>query len=257
MGPRYDFANILLSGRCNLRCPRCIGRSLPVRLQPDNLRRFPLPGLDRFIAAVQAAGIKQVTLTGSNTDPQLYRHEARLLRQLRRRLPGVALSLHTNGLMAGRRPQVFNSYDRATVSVPSLEVETCRVMTGGGRPLDLERIVSISRIPLKVSILVSEHNVAEIPRILQRCRALGLRRVSLRLPYGETRDRGLLRGHAPARWFRGLPVFDLAGLEVTIWDFSRVALRCLNLFGDGTISADYELSRQAGRSRVSMLGGEA
>lgn len=257
MGPRYDFANILLSGRCNQRCPRCIGRSLSARLQPDNLRRFPLPGLGRFIAAVQAAGIKQVTLTGSNTDPQLYRHEARLLARLRRRLPGVALSLHTNGLMAVRKPKVFNSYDRATVSVPSLEVETCRAMTGGGRPLDLERIISNSLIPLKVSVLVSEHNVAEIPRLLQRCRTLGLRRASLRLPYGETRDWGLLRGHAPARWFRGVPVFDLAGLEVTIWDFSRVTLRCLNLFGDGTISADYELSLQERRSRASMMGAGA
>jgi MoaA/NifB/PqqE/SkfB family radical SAM enzyme len=239
----YDFANILLSGPCNLRCPACIGRALPRPLQESNLDRFPLRGLERFVALLRTHGLTQVTLTGTNTDPQLYRHEELLLERLQRGVPGARVNLHTNGLLALRKMATFNRYHRATISLPSFRPETCRVMTGRAVVLDLERIVAAARIPIKISTLVTEHNLDEIPSIIQRCRELGIRRMALRRLYGETRSWTLLEGRAPTRRFAGNPVYDLEGMEVTLWDFSRATLRCLNLFADGTIGEEYELTR--------------
>jgi hypothetical protein len=75
----YDFANILFAGPCNARCPFCSGRQIDPRLSVNNLREFPPRQLDRFVELIDAPAIKQVVLTGTTTDPQLYRHEARLL----------------------------------------------------------------------------------------------------------------------------------------------------------------------------------
>jgi MoaA/NifB/PqqE/SkfB family radical SAM enzyme len=171
------FANILLSGPCNLRCPDCIGRQLPAR--PSNLSLFPLRGLARFCLLLAREGVTQVTLTGTNTDPQLHWHEADLIEYLRAHVPGARLNLHTNGVLALARMETFNRYDRACISLPSFEPETCRRMTGSARVLPLARILHAARIPVKISTLVSEHNVAEIPSIIDRCRSLGIRRMAL------------------------------------------------------------------------------
>ena len=240
-GATARFANILFSGPCNLRCPDCIGRRLVPR--PDNLDRFPLAGLDRFCGLLRRLGVTQVTLTGTNTDPQLYRHEAALIAALRARVPGARLNLHTNGVLALRRIETFNRYDRACISLPSFEPDTCRRMTGSARVLPLARILAAARIPVKISTLVTEHNVAEVPSIVARCRALGIRRMALRRRHGDPRRYPLLAGHRPVRRFAGNPVFDVDGIEVTVWDFGATTLDCLNLLSDGTISGAYLLER--------------
>ena len=182
----YQFANILLAGKCNLHCPHCIGRRAP-RAFPSNLSRFPLDGLDRFIAALNRHRMVQVSVTGLNTDPQLYQHEPALLARLRERVSGVQISLHTNGLLILRKIDVFNAYDRATISLPSFRPETCRIMTGSTRVLDLAEIAKQATIPLKISILVTEHNVSELPAIVDRCQELGIHRMVLRKPFGDPR----------------------------------------------------------------------
>ncbi|NJN98138.1 MAG: radical SAM protein [Anaerolineales bacterium] len=83
---QYDFANILFAGPCNLRCPYCIGRQINPALNRNNLNEFPLRNLDGFVALIRQHGVTEVVFTGTTTDPQLYRHEARLLAWLRERL---------------------------------------------------------------------------------------------------------------------------------------------------------------------------
>lgn len=234
-----DFANILFSGPCNLRCPRCIGRAMPEL--PANLDRFPLGGLRRFCGLLRRHGVQQVTLTGANTDPLLYRHLDRLIPLLRRAVPGVRLNLHTNGWLALARLERFNRHDRACISLPSFDARTCGAMTGRPRVLPLGRILERATIPIKISTLITEDNVQEVPEIIARCRALGIRRMVLRLPHGEPPRFALLPGHRPLRHFAGNPVYRVQGLEVTVWDFDRSTLRCLNLFSDGSISGDYLL----------------
>jgi MoaA/NifB/PqqE/SkfB family radical SAM enzyme len=240
----YDFANILLSGWCNLRCPHCIGHASALRAMPNNLNTFPLKGLERFVDELNRHGVIQISLTGTNTDPQLYGYEPELIDYLRKRIPGVKISLHTNGKLAMQKMGIFNLYDRATISLPSFELETCRKITGSPHVLDLPGIVQASRIPLKISTLITEHNINEIPSIMIRCREFGISRMVLRKLYGETRRWNLFSDLKPVRYFGGNPVYNVDDMEVTLWDFSASRVRCLNLFSDGTISQKYQLTKK-------------
>ena len=65
----FDFANILLSGRCNACCPCCIGRQIDPRLNLDHLGEYPPRNFAKFIELIRQVGIRQVVVTGTNTDP--------------------------------------------------------------------------------------------------------------------------------------------------------------------------------------------
>ena len=113
-------------------------------------------------------------------------------------------------------------------------------------PPDLARILRQSRIPVKISCLVDDHNANEIPAFLARCLEVGVPRLVLRKLYCERRDWPALLPAAPA-WlprgrYRGNPVYDYRGMEVTLWDFDCTESTSLNLFADGTISTDYLLA---------------
>jgi hypothetical protein len=126
---------------------------------------------------------------------------------------------------------------------------------------DLAEIVREARIPAKVSCLVNEDNAGQIGTFLARCRAIGVRRVVLRRPYGEGEANGKddplrsIAGCACRGTYRGNPVYVYGGeVEVTWWDFGQSTSRSLNLFGDGTISTDYLLARARPRSGEMPIG---
>lgn len=244
----YDFANILFSGPCSAHCYFCIGQQVsPERNQP-NLDLFPPAGLDQLIARVWQEQIRQVVFTGTNTDPQLYRHEERLLGLLRRELPStVRFSLHTNGRQALRKMDVFNQYDRATLSLPSFQPEVYYQMMGVRNPPNLAEIMPRVRIPLKVSCLVDEHNGPGLFDFLQTCQQMGVRRVVLRKLFGDFSTGAawldaILPAMQPGEAYRGNPVYLFAGMEVTFWDFAASQSRSINLFANGALSEHYLLT---------------
>ena len=162
----YDFANILLAGPCNQRCPHCIGQQTDPALNRNNLDEWPLRNLEVFAALLEQHRVRQIVVTGTTTDPQLYRHEARLIRNLRKRVPGAQLSLHTNGQLALKKMAVFNLYDRATISFPSFDAATFERMTGTQRMPDLAAILRQARIPIKASCIIDECNVGQVDEFL-------------------------------------------------------------------------------------------
>lgn len=257
---QYDFANILFAGPCNLRCPYCIGRQVSPALNRNNLKEFPLRNLDRFVALARQHEVTEVVFTGTTTDPQLYRHEARLLEWLRNRLPPadplpspppergrgkVRYALHTNGQLALRKMEVFNQYDRVCISFPSFNADTYHKLMGSPRVPDLAEIVRQAQVPVKVSCVINEHNSGELNSFLDRCGAIGIKRVVLRQLYGDARLWPLPAQLVPRTVYRRNPVYDYSGLEVTFWRFDQTASTSINLFSDGTISNQYLLT-QAG-----------
>jgi MoaA/NifB/PqqE/SkfB family radical SAM enzyme len=238
------FANILLSGPCNLACPPCIGSQVPTGLKVSNLDRWPLLGLGRFTRCLLQLGIREVSLTGTDTEPLLYQHHPQLLAHLRATLPNVRVSLHTNGTLVLNRPRVFNLYDRATISVPSFCPQTCRAMTGSATVLDLAAILAVSNIPIKVSTLVTADNCREVPEILGRCHQVGIQRAVLRRPWQHQGSFNPLADRSPCGSFGGNPVYDVDGMQVTVWDFREARVACVNLFADGTLTTDYQLARR-------------
>ncbi|MBN1219522.1 MAG: radical SAM protein [Anaerolineae bacterium] len=248
----FDFANILFAGPCNLRCPYCIGRQLNPALNRNNLNLFPLQNIDKFVELLKQHQISQIVFTGTTTDPQLYRHEARLLDWLRDRLPPVEtesglrevqFSLHTNGQLALSKMDVFNQYNRVSLSFPSFNPGTYRKMTGSGHMPDLAEIVRQAQIPVKVSCVVNQHNAAEIDEFLARCRAIGLRRIVIRQLYGDPHPWNLLIHLPQVATYHRNPVYDYHGMEVTYWNFHQTGSKSLNLFSDGTISPHYLLTQ--------------
>jgi molybdenum cofactor biosynthesis enzyme MoaA len=252
----YDFANLLFAGPCNARCAFCIGRQIDPRLSVNNLAEYPPRNLDRFVELIITHAIKQVVLTGTTTDPQLYRHEARLLDHLRQRLPAdTQIALHTNGRLALNKINVLNQYDRVCLSFPTFDPVTyCKMMGVRGVP-DLAAILERAQIPVKISCVIDEHNRAELPQFLERCHSIGIKRLVLRRLYGDTRAWDAGSGLAPLLGdrhsrpyamrgdYRGNPVFDFDGMEVTLWNFDNCECRSLNLFSDGTLSAEYLLAK--------------
>jgi molybdenum cofactor biosynthesis enzyme MoaA len=239
----YDFANILFAGPCNLRCPYCIGKQVEPALNRDNLDEFPLRNAGAFVTLLRRHHVRQVVLTGTTTDPQLYRYEAQLVQWLRGQLPQARLSLHTNGQLALEKVDILNLYDRVSLSFPSFDPDTYEKMTGSRRVPDLRAIVRSARVPVKVSCVIDEHNAGQADAFLACCREIGVRRVVLRQLYGDHRRWDLLSHRSPVRTYRDNPVYDWDGMEVTWWDFGRTASTSLNLFSDGTISGEYLLAK--------------
>jgi MoaA/NifB/PqqE/SkfB family radical SAM enzyme len=242
-----DFANILFSGRCNAHCPFCIGRQVDPRLNEDNLKIFPPRNLDRLIEIIWQQEIRQVILTGTDTDPQLYLHEEKLLRRLREQTPPETnMVLHTNGRLALHKIELLNQYDRVSISFPSFNPLTYRKMMGVSNPPDLKEIIRQSAVPVKISCVITEDNAGEIDEFLARCLDLGVRRIVLRKLFGEKLTwEELLQGDlelTQKREYRGNPVYRCHEMEVTLWNFEDTESTSINLFSNGLISEQYLLT---------------
>ncbi|MBP7688738.1 MAG: radical SAM protein [Thermoflexales bacterium] len=239
----FDFANILFAGPCNARCPFCIGQQIDPRLSVNNLTEFPPRNLDQFIDLIIQHAIKQVVVTGTTTDPQLYRHEARLLDLLRSRLPSeTQYALHTNARLALKKLDTFNLYDRVCISLPTFNAETYVKMMGVRGVPDLATLLDRARVPIKISCLIDTPNFAEISDFVAHCQRLGLKRLVLRQLYGERGAWPNIEGLSPRGEYRGSQVYDYRGLEITFWDFDRSESTSLNLFSSGVISDTYLLA---------------
>lgn len=199
--------------------------------------------------------ISQVALTGANTDLQLHLFEVRLIERLRLDLPpGTKISLHTNGRLALEKVDVLNAYDRVCISFPSFIHRTYRRVIGVPGPPDLETILRRSCIPIKLSCVLTAHNLPELGEYLRRCRELGVRRVTLRKLYGDRRPWAMLLdpealGLTPVGAYSS-PIYDYEDLEVTLWDFRAARCRAINLFSSGEITAEYLV---AGDNRPAVL----
>ncbi|MCP4536282.1 MAG: radical SAM protein [Chloroflexi bacterium] len=244
MNPKtYDFGNILFAGPCNLRCPYCIGKQVDPALNRYNLDEFPLRNLNTFVELLRRHHVRQIVLTGTSTDPQLYRHEARLIHWLRGQMPQVQISLHTNGQLALDKMDVLNLYDRVSLSFPSFDPDTYEQMTGSRRVPDLAAIVRAARILIKVSYIVNEHNMGQIDDFMIRCHEIGIRRLVFRQLYGDLRQWNILPALTPTGTYRGNPVYDYDSMEITYWNFFHMSSTSLNLFANGTISDQYLLTK--------------
>ena len=239
----FDFANILFAGPCNARCPFCIGQQIDPRLSVNNLTEFPPRNLDPFIDLIIQHGIRQVVFTGTTTDPQLYRHEARLLDLLHSRLPSeTQYALHTNARLALKKLDTFNLYERVCISLPTFNAETYVKMMGVRGVPDLAALLDRARVPIKISCLINEHNFTEIPDFVARCQHLGIKRLVLRQLYGKRDAWPVIDGLTPRGEYRGSQVYDYHGLEITFWDFDHNESTSLNLFSSGVISDTYLLA---------------
>ena len=144
--------------------------------------------------------------------------------------------------------EVFNQYDRVSLSFPSFNPHTYQAMMGVPRPPDLAEILRREKIPLKIScIVIPELNGNEMPDFLQRCEALGIRRVALRKLYRDDRSWEQLLPMDRFGWvqegeYRDNPIYHFGQLEVTLWDFKTTSSLALHLFSNGELRGEYRIA---------------
>lgn len=237
----YDYANILFTGPCNLRCYECIGKNPALKELPWNNKEFPIKNIDDLLDIVNEHVIPDLSFTGTNMDPQIYRHEKELIDYVRERLNDkTKLSLHTNGLRALKDMDLFNSYDKASISYHSFNPRTYNKITGGRQP-DIAEIVKQAKIPIKLSLLVTPHNQHEIEEYISRSKELGIKRLVVRKLKGRDEEFPLEQQHPfnqyqPKKAIFGWPVYDINGMEVTVCGFDESTARGVFLFSDGRIA---------------------
>jgi cyclic pyranopterin phosphate synthase len=175
MGRELRDLRISVTDRCNFRCTYC----MPREVFDSNYQFLPHAEILSFEEIVRAArvfaalGTKKIRLTGG--EPLLRKDIARLVSLLREALPGVDLTLTTNGsaLRAHARSLREAGLDRVTVSLDSLDDATFRAMNDADFPVTrvLEGIEAAAQAglgPIKVNMVVkrgvNDHQVVEMAR---------------------------------------------------------------------------------------------
>ena len=234
------FGNVHLSGPCNRACYFCIGQNMMALDPLNNLDTWPMPGWDGFVNECQVRGVKEVYLTGSNTDPLLYRHLPEWVAEVRTFADVVGL--RTNGAKITDDLALF---DRVSVSVTSFDRDLYRLTMGQGLPPSLTLIMSqVPEVWANVVLCPETVRTGDIIRTLTVLRDSGVEKANLREPYGQPHI-----GDPLAGWCRrsgelfGNPQYDFHGLEVTYWDVHYTAVSSVNLYANGRISTDYPVTK--------------
>lgn len=235
------FGNIHLSGPCNRSCFFCIGQHMQSLEQLDVLKTYPLPGYAAFVAECKAKGVRTVNLTGSNTDPLLYRHLPTLVGDLRR--DGFEVGVRTN---AATHRAALALFDKVSVSIHSFDLAIYPAIMGSGSPPNLAEIVLLSK-DLKLNVVLCPQNAetGDLWNTLDLAMLYGVRRINLREPYGQPHigDPFVAKGFQPDGHHHGMPFYKVGPMEVTYWDVHYVEVESVNLYANGRVSTDYPVTR--------------
>jgi len=166
---------ISVTDRCNFRCVYCMPREVfdadYAFLPHQQLLSFE--EIVRLARAFHAQGMEKVRLTGG--EPLLRKDIDRLVAMLRQALPGVDLTLTTNGsaLKANARALAAAGLDRLTVSLDSLDDATFRAMNDADFPVAkvlaaIDAAAEAGLAPIKVNMVVkrgvNDQQVVEMAR---------------------------------------------------------------------------------------------
>lgn len=242
----HKFANIHLSGPCNRRCYFCIGQHMMALDSQNNLSKYPLRHLGAFSLLCLSQNITDINLTGTNTDPLLYKFHFQLTHFLRSIVTDVKLGIRTNGVGILSNLDDWNRYDHASISFPTFDKDKYNTIMGGTPP-DLESIFKATdrKMSVKINIVLCPENLSDLGNTLKRLSDIGYTKVNLREPYGQP-HLGDPYWHVPREnvdFKYGMPVYEIYGMEVMYWDVHYVEVESLNLYADGKISTDYPITR--------------
>lgn len=245
-GFQHWFGNIHLSGPCNRSCYFCIGQHMMALDPINNLDAWPLAGFEDFVAKCRARNVRDVYLTGTNTDALLFTHA----RELRQALPPhMCLGFRTNGAALTDYRQLL-PFEMGSLTVCSFDPVIYRKMMGRGSPPDLERILDFAaqaHIPVvKVNVVLGPENAGDdLMHTLERCSEAGVRQVNLREPYGQPHIGDPFPGTAFQRvgTKHGAATYRLNNMTITYWDVHYVEVESVNLYANGSVSEDYPITR--------------
>ena len=243
------FSNIHFSGPCSRACYFCIGQWMPGQDKNNNLDRYPLLGIEKFIDEVNKRDITEINLTGTNTDPSLYKHTPKLIAYLRHHVPNARIGIRTNGVLIEDQLDTWNLFDNASVSITSFSKSVYRKTMGRGEPPDIFKIVELSKhLDLKVNIVLCPELFKrdDLAFTLVKLLWAKIKRVNLREPYGQPHigyeKISSVVGEKPYGYKLGMPFWMIGDMEVMYWDVHYVEVESVNLYADGRVSLDYPVT---------------
>jgi GTP 3',8-cyclase len=168
---------VSVTDRCNFRCVYCMPREI-FALDHRFLERKDLLSFEeiaRLVRIFRDLGVEKVRLTGGEP---LVRRELEKLIGLLAEIPGLELTLTTNGSLLGEKAPALKSAGlrRVTVSLDSLDDVVFRAMNGADFPvarvLDGIRAASDAGLsPIKINMVVkrglNEHSVLPMARFFR------------------------------------------------------------------------------------------
>lgn len=206
----------------------------------NNLDKWPLDGLKEFIEKCLEKDVKDVNLTGTNTDPLLYRHIPVLVDLLHDQ--GFKVGIRTNGAVIQSKLDEWRLFDHCSISFPSFQEDVYRKMMGGSPP-DLKKILEGETRPIKINIVLSPF-LDNVEYTLVALKSLGIKQVNLREPYGQPYVGNPLKdSKSLCGMTHGMPTYDFFGMKVTYWDVHYCEVESVNLYANGRVSVDYPITR--------------
>lgn len=239
-GFSHWFGNIHLSGPCNRRCYFCIGQHMMDLDSENNLDQWPLVGLEDYVELCKQRNIREINLTGTNTDPCLYQHHDELTEYLRNKIPNVILGIRTNGT----QPECLKYYDKGSFSITSTN-PTIYNETMGGKPPNLNKLFKLVQDKSwKINLVLGPQQLVSLYETLFHIALAGFTKVNVREPYGQEHIGDPFNKEYPQiNSILGMPTYEIFGMQVTYWDVHYCHVESVNLYANGRISEDYPITR--------------
>ena len=208
----------------------------------NTLDVHPLPGLDEFVDQCVERQIAEVNLTGTNTDPSLYRHSHALREYLEKKIPNLCFGIRTNAVASQLD---WTAFDKASVTICSFDPDIYEKMMGQGEPPNIKRLICDAPIDLKINVVLGPENVksGDIFLTLDACAEAGVSRVNLREPYGQPHIGNPLENFPVRRQIFGMPAYLWKSMEITYWDVHYCEIESVNLYASGRVSTAYPITK--------------
>ncbi|MBI3762031.1 MAG: GTP 3',8-cyclase MoaA [Chloroflexi bacterium] len=171
---------ISVTDRCNFRCVYCMPKEVFGRdyqfLERDQLLTFE--EIERLARLFVPLGVKKIRLTGG--EPLVRRDLERLVEMLAR-IPGLDLTLTTNGALLAKKARTLKDagLKRVTVSLDSLDDDVFMAMNDVDFPVErvlegIEAAASVGLAPVKINMVVKRGvNEGSILPMARRFRRTG------------------------------------------------------------------------------------
>jgi len=205
-----------------------------------------MTGMNEFLESCMIKECKEVFLTGTNTDPALYRHHKDFVEFMKVNLE-IPIGIRTNGTAHVSELQY---YDKGSITICSLDPSVNLKMMGGP-PCDLGEIAlhvrDISKWKINCVLGPENANGRTLLELVDACEKFGIPRINLREPYGQpyVGDAFLtaLRKRTKKILQDTVDVYTFGNVEVSYWNVHYVGVRSVNLYANGRVSQDYPITK--------------
>lgn len=262
-------------GKCNLKCFFCIGNELKniseqvgkniTKISQLNVPFKEWKNFDRFLKDTKDIGIEKLYLTGMNTDPALYKYLPELIKYLKEQ--GFKVGIRTNGYYYPKQmPEVLSSLNSGiSYSIHSVNPDINRKIIGTSKMPAWDIIIPKSGENCRVATVVNRYNEDDILNTIKYlskfpnvkyiqlrsiCSDIEKERYTLDTQAFENLKNKIAKNFSKVKDYKGYPVYNIYGKEVSFWDPLQVTINSTNYFTDGTISNSYFVTEGYSKSKL-------